>query len=251
MKFVSKTDIGLVRTENQDRVWVGYIKDDVIMAIVCDGMGGENAGGVASEMAMDIFSDRMHKGLRNDIDGNSLRNLMITSIDAANTLVYEKASDPEMQGMGTTCVAVVIQGQRAYIINVGDSRAYCITKDGRINQITKDHTMVRMLVEQGKISEDEVQEHPHRNYITRAVGAREDISVDYFEIDISSIDKILLCSDGLSGYLDEGKILDIIKRHDIDAASDALIDKANECGGYDNITVVLISNEKNGSDLNG
>lgn len=251
MKFVSKTDIGRVRTENQDRVWVGYLKDDVIMAVVCDGMGGEKAGGVASGMTMEIFSERMQKGFRNDIDGNSLRNLMITSIEAANTLVYEKASNPEMQGMGTTCVAVVIRGHRAYIINVGDSRAYCISKDGGISQITKDHTMVRMLVDQGEISEDEVQEHPQRNYITRAVGAREDISVDYFEIDISNSDKILLCSDGLSGYLDEEKILRIISTHDINAASDALINKANERGGYDNITVVLISNEKNGSDLNG
>lgn len=251
MKFVSKTDIGRVRTENQDRVWVGYLKDDVIMAVVCDGMGGEKAGGVASGMTMEIFSERMQKGFRNDIDGNSLRNLMITSIEAANTLVYEKASNPEMQGMGTTCVAVVIRGHRAYIINVGDSRAYCISKDGGISQITKDHTMVRMLVDQGEISEDEVQEHPQRNYITRAVGAREDISVDYFEIDISNSDKILLCSDGLSGYLDEEKILRIISAHDINAASDALINKANERGGYDNITVVLISNEKNGSDLNG
>lgn len=251
MKFVSKTDIGRVRTENQDRVWVGYLKDDVIMAVVCDGMGGEKAGGVASGMTMEIFSERMQKGFRNDIDGNSLRNLMITSIEAANTLVYEKASNPEMQGMGTTCVAVVIRGHRAYIINVGDSRAYCISKDGSISQITKDHTMVRMLVDQGEISEDEVQEHPQRNYITRAVGAREDISVDYFEIDISNSDKILLCSDGLSGYLDEEKILRIISAHDINAASDALINKANERGGYDNITVVLISNEKNGSDLNG
>lgn len=251
MKFVSKTDIGRVRTENQDRVWVGYLKDDVIMAVVCDGMGGEKAGGVASGMTMEIFSERMQKGFRNDIDGNSLRNLMITSIEAANTLVYEKANNPEMQGMGTTCVAVVIRGHRAYIINVGDSRAYCISKDGGISQITKDHTMVRMLVDQGEISEDEVQEHPQRNYITRAVGAREDISVDYFEIDISNSDKILLCSDGLSGYLDEEKILRIISTHDINAASDALINKANERGGYDNITVVLISNEKNGSDLNG
>lgn len=251
MKFVSKTDIGRVRTENQDRVWVGYLKDDVIMAVVCDGMGGEKAGGVASGMTMEIFSERMQKGFRNDIDGNSLRNLMITSIEAANTLVYEKANNPEMQGMGTTCVAVVIRGHRAYIINVGDSRAYCISKDGSISQITKDHTMVRMLVDQGEISEDEVQEHPQRNYITRAVGAREDISVDYFEIDISNSDKILLCSDGLSGYLDEEKILRIISTHDINAASDALINKANERGGYDNITVVLISNEKNGSDLNG
>ena len=95
------------------------------------------------------------------------------------------------------------------------------------------------------------EKFPQRNYITRAVGAREDISVDYFEIDISNSDKILLCSDGLSGYLDEEKILRIISAHDINAASDALINKANERGGYDNITVVLISNEKNGSDLNG
>lgn len=251
MKFVSKTDIGLVRTENQDRVWAGYIKNDIIMAIVCDGMGGENAGGVASEMTMDIFSDRMQKGFRNDIDANSIRNLMITSIEAANTLVYEKADNPDMQGMGTTCVAVVIKGHRAYIINVGDSRAYCISKDGGINQITKDHTMVRMLVEQGKISEDEVQEHPQRNYITRAVGAKKNISVDYFEIDITSIDKILLCSDGLSGYLNEEQILEVISRYEINEASDELINKANEHGGYDNITVVLISNEENGSDLNG
>lgn len=251
MKFVSRTDIGLVRTENQDRVWVGYIKDDVIMAVVCDGMGGENAGGVASEMAMDIFSDRMKNGFREDIDGNSLRNLMISSIEAANALIYDKSGEPDMKGMGTTCVAVVIYEQRAYIINVGDSRAYCICKDGSINQITKDHTMVRMLVEQGKISEDEVEEHPQRNYITRAVGAREDISVDYFEIDISLGDKILLCSDGLSGYLDEKNILDIVGQSNIFTASEDLINKANDRGGYDNITVVLISNEKNGSDLNG
>ena len=140
MKCFSKTDIGLVRSENQDRVWTGSLDEEAVAIILCDGMGGENAGSVASQMTIDFMSDRIRKGFRSNINRNYIRNLLITSVTAANSLVYDKAiSETDKYGMGTTCVAGIIYNNRAYIINVGDSRAYLIFDDS-MQQITKDHT---------------------------------------------------------------------------------------------------------------
>ncbi len=241
MKVFSKSDIGKKRTENQDRVWSGALSEDAVAVILCDGMGGENAGGLASQMTIDFISDRINKGFRTDINRNSLRNLLITSVNAANSLVYDKArSGEEYKGMGTTCVCAVINQDRAYIINIGDSRAYHIFDDN-IQQITKDHTYVRKLIEDGQITEEESKKHPDRNCITRAVGAEANITPDYFELDLYEDSILLLCSDGLHAYGDDIKIAEIIVNNPINKSCDLLIDYALETGGRDNITVAVVA----------
>ena len=240
MKCFSKTDIGLKRSENQDRVWTDTLEDDAVAVILCDGMGGENAGSVASEMTVEFMSDRIRKGFRGNINRNFIRNLLITSVTAANSLVFDRASrEQDKFGMGTTCVAGIIYASRAYIINVGDSRAYHIFDDN-IQQITKDHTYVRKLVERGEITEEESRSHPDRNRITRAVGAERNITPDYFEIDLEEGNILLFSSDGLHAYGDDAEIAEIIVNNPIARSCDLLIDYALANGGRDNVSVAVV-----------
>lgn len=242
MKYFSKSDIGLVRTENQDRVWTGVLgeNEEAVALVVCDGMGGENAGSCASQMTIDLMRQRLESGFRPSNNRNFIRNLLITSVTAANSLVYERANiEPDKHGMGTTCVAAIICDERAYIINVGDSRCYHIF-DESIQQITKDHTVIRRLIERGEITEEESKTHPRRNSITRAVGAAREITPDYFEIDLEQGHCLLLCSDGLHSYGDDAEIAGIIVNNPIQKCCDLLIDYALANGGRDNTTVALI-----------
>ena len=240
MKCFSKTDIGLKRSENQDRVWTGILEDDAVAVILCDGMGGENAGSVASQMTVDFMADRIRKGFRANISRNFIRNLHITSVTAANSLAFDRASkEADQFGMGTTCVAGIIYGNRAYIINVGDSRAYHIFDDS-IQQITKDHTYVRKLIERGEITEQESRVHPDRNKITRAVGAERSITPDYFEIDLEEGNILLFSSDGLHSYGDDAEIAEIVVNNPIAKTCDLLIDYALGNGGRDNVSVAVV-----------
>ena len=242
MKYFSKSDIGLVRTENQDRVWTGVLgeNEEAVALVVCDGMGGENAGSCASQMTIDLMRERLESGFRPSNNRNFIRNLLITSVTAANSLVYERANiELDKQGMGTTCVAAIVCDERAYIINVGDSRCYHIF-DESIQQITKDHTVIRRLIERGEITEEESKTHPRRNSITRAVGAAREITPDYFEIDLEQGNCLLLCSDGLHSYGDDAEIAGIIVNNPIQKCCDLLIDYALANGGRDNATVALI-----------
>lgn len=242
MKYYSKSDIGLTRAENQDRVWIGTLgeNEEAVALVVCDGMGGENAGSFASQMAIDLISERIKNGFRSSNNRNFIRNLLITSVTAANSLVYDRArTDKDKLGMGTTCVAAIVYNQRAYIINVGDSRAYHIFDDN-IQQITKDHTQIRRLIEKGEITEEESKTHPQRNCITRAVGASRDITPDYFELDMEENDILMLCSDGLHSYGDDGEIAGIIINNPLHKCCDMLINYVLNNGGRDNITVALV-----------
>lgn len=240
MKCFSKTDIGLIRSENQDRVWTSQLEDDAVAVILCDGMGGENAGSVASQMTIDFMSDRILKGFRSNISRNYIRNLLITSVTAANSLVFDKAaSERDKAGMGTTCVAAIVYNNRAYIINVGDSRAYQIYDDN-MQQITKDHTYVRRLVERGEITEAESRVHPDRNRITRAVGAEKTITPDYFEIDMDEGNILLFSSDGLHSYGEDEEIAEIIVNNPINKSCDLLVDYALANGGRDNVSVAVV-----------
>ncbi len=240
MKCFSKTDIGLKRSENQDRVWADSLGEDAVAVILCDGMGGENAGSVASQMTIDFMADRIRKGFRPNISRNYIRNLLITSVTAANSLVYDKAKrEPDKAGMGTTCVAGVVYGGRAYIINVGDSRAYHIYGD-TMQQITKDHTYVRSLVERGEITEEESRVHPDRNRITRAVGAERTITPDYFEIDLEEGSILLFSSDGLHSYGEDIEIAELVVSSPIGRVCDLLVDYALGNGGRDNVSVAVV-----------
>ncbi|HCJ40739.1 Stp1/IreP family PP2C-type Ser/Thr phosphatase [uncultured Ruminococcus sp.] len=236
------TDIGLNREENQDRVRVESLGENICIAAVCDGMGGAASGGVASQLAVDKFIGRVQENFRPDMNENSIRNLLLNAVHYANTCVYEKSiEDIDKNGMGTTCVAALVNGKNIFVVNVGDSRAYLLKKDG-ISQITSDHTYVETLVQSGKISADAAKVHPMRNVITRAVGVEPDVEVDYFECYESDNFAVVLCSDGLSGYCSDEFIYYTVFGNNLDEAVKKLIDYSNECGGRDNITAAIIAN---------
>ena len=240
--LASKSDIGRKRDENQDRVKCGFLGENISLTVVCDGMGGALSGGVASEEAVNVIYQRISAGFRPEAGANSIRNLMLTAVHAANTIVYEKSKeDIDKNGMGTTCVAALVCGKHCYVVNVGDSRCYLMT-EGKIRQVTTDHTYVRMLYEQGLIAEDEMKTHQMRSVITRAVGVEADLEVDYFEFEPEGNFTLLLCSDGLSNYCSNEIIYGFVFGKNLDHAVTDLINYANEQGGKDNITVALVAN---------
>ena len=238
----SNTDKGKVREENQDRVETRFLGDNMSVAIVCDGMGGAASGAVASQLAVDTIAHRVVDSFRPDMKPNSIRNLLLTSVHAANTVVYEKSrEDIDKNGMGTTCVAALVVNKCIYVVNVGDSRAYILTDSG-IKQITTDHTYVEMLRQSGQITDEEAKNHHMKNVITKAVGVEPDVEVDYFELEEWGNFSIVLCSDGLSNYCSDDFIYETVFGKNLDEAIKTLINYANESGGRDNITAAIIAN---------
>lgn len=237
-----RTHIGPIRRENQDNFFIKQFDDNTTMAIVCDGMGGASCGKEASELAVNTISQRILNGYNAKMEINSIKNLLITSVTASNSIVYsESVKNENKNGMGTTCVATIIKDNVVSIASVGDSRAYLINTKG-ITQITNDHTYVEMLFEQGKISKEDMTKHKMRHYITKAIGTEKEIEVDYFEIEIEKDWIILLCTDGLSNYCSDEMIFNFVYQNDISQACDSLVEYVNTHGGKDNITVVIIKN---------
>ena len=237
MKSCSMTDIGMCRKMNQDYFYaskapVGNLPN---LFIVADGMGGHNAGEYASMHSIDTIVETAE----NSSDLQPAK-ILEHAIQKANQKLIEKAAeDTSMWGMGTTVVAAVILGGRLYTANVGDSRLYLI-KD-RMIQITRDHSFVEEMVRRGEIDREAARNHPDKNIITRAVGAVEEIEIDFFETELEPGDRILLCSDGLTNMVEDDEINRIIKeRRDISGAAEELVQTANQNGGRDNITVILI-----------
>ena len=240
MRFRSGTDIGLKREENQDAVRCEYFGHN-ILAVVCDGMGGERAGKEASSLAIDEFFQHFSEGYSENLDDEEIRNLLITSISAANTVIYTRARlDFKNFGMGTTCVAAYVTADKAYIVNVGDSRAYLIADNG-LHRITTDHNVSTLLYEQGKITEEEIDNHPQRHMRVRAVGVEKTVAADTFTLDYEDKISLLLCSDGLSGYCSDDEIYGVIAKVPFDDVAQELINLALNKGGRDNVTVAVIA----------
>lgn len=240
MKTVCATDIGLVRKENQDMVRADMLGDNVF-AVVCDGMGGERSGKKASQTAINAVFESFLSEYKSDAMHDQIKNWLINSISAANSKVYNTAkNDPKSFGMGTTCVAAFVTPDTIYIANAGDSRAYLVA-DGKITQLTNDHTYARMLFERGDIQEHEISSHPQRNMLTKAVGVEKSITPDYFEAIHNRNFKVMLCSDGLSGFCSSEEMLEILLNDDIQKASDDLVKLAISKGGRDNITLAIIA----------
>ena len=238
MKTYSIADIGRRRTMNQDYVYaseqpVGNLKN---LLIVADGMGGHNAGDLASRYTVEL----MVEYITNEKDEKRPVSLLSSAIHHANELVMEKArSAKEYEGMGTTIVAATVTDGCLYVANVGDSRLYLIRKD--IRQITKDHSLVEEMVRSGKLKREEARNHPNKNVITRAVGVEKEVNIDFFDLRIRKGDKILLCSDGLSNMLEDNEIREIVTSGgDVEERARKLITAANQNGGKDNISVVLV-----------
>lgn len=240
MRIFSKTDAGVVRTLNDDSFLHGYLEGGSVWAVVCDGIGGFNGGAVASSCATQVIGQKLSSGFRKGMSGNSLRNLLNTAIVSANINILDKAmEDRALDGMGTTVVAAVICDGFVHIAYAGDSRAYLISQNS-VQRLTDDHSVVRAMIDCGQLTESEARNHPRRNLITRALGIDENIDVDYCECPYSLGDKLLLCTDGLSNYVDEAKILEITNTSAVENLPAALIDYANKMGGADNATAVII-----------
>ena len=240
MKIFSKTDKGKVRADNQDAFFAGRISDSAVFAVVCDGMGGANAGSVASENAVRHISEYIIKSYRNEMSADELETLVRNAVISANIELYDMSvNDPLLLGMGTTAVIALVKDGETVIANVGDSRIYLVNEE--IRQLTRDHSVVQSLIESGKITPEDAKVHPRKNVITRAIAAEENVTPDSAVIKLNYGDSLLLCTDGLSNYLDDGDILNIFKNTDISAVPEALIARANSNGGGDNITVVTLT----------
>ncbi len=236
------SDMGRVRNENQDKICAGFLSENAALAVVCDGMGGEASGSVASDLAANQIYRRISEGYQQGMKPNSIRNLMITAVQAANSIVYEKScEDIEKNGMGTTCVAVLVEDKTAYIVNVGDSRAYMMD-DGGIRQISDDHTYVNELYKHGEITFEEMQNHKMKYIITRAVGVEPKVEADYFEVEETGNFAVFLCTDGLTAYCHPQLIYESVFNKNLDKGVSDLIDYCNACGGKDNISAAVIAN---------
>ena len=234
MKIVAKTDKGLVRENNQDAYAVGELPGEVAWAVVCD-------GNIASALAVKVISDKITSSYNEKMRDSSIKNLLDSAITAANIEVYDMAySRPDLKGMGTTVVAVVVRDNVAHIAHAGDSRAYIVNKDG-VEQITVDHSLVQNLVDRGEITKEEAEHHPNKNVITRALGVDKRIDVDFSEVDLQENETLILCTDGLSNCVNNAEIADDIKDGQYYAFADRLVKRANKNGGNDNITVVAIA----------
>ena len=240
MRIFSKTDKGRVRSDNQDAYFAGRISDNAVFAVVCDGMGGANAGNVASENAVRHISEYIIRSYRDSMDITELEKTVRNAVTSANIELFDmSASEQSLSGMGTTAVIALIRDGEAVIANVGDSRIYLVNEN--IKQLTRDHSVVQSLIESGKITPEDAKYHPRKNVITRAIGAEGSVTADSSVIRLNRGDSLLLCTDGLSNYLDDNEILGVFKNTDISAVPEALVEKANLNGGGDNITVVTLS----------
>ena len=243
MKVCGKTDVGLRRHENQDTFAVEQ-GEKLLIAVVCDGMGGAEGGQIASSLAVETFMKEIRAQLRADMTAGQLRELASFCVAKANTAVYQRAlQDPAYQGMGTTLVSAVAGERDAVICNIGDSRAYLI-HNGEMTRITHDHSVVQTLVENGDITAEEARTHPNRNLITRALGPDETTLCDAFDVSFAHGDKILLCTDGLVVTATDEEICRIVcadKR--AEEKLDDLIALAKAQGAPDNVTAVLVEHE--------
>lgn len=233
MKAVGNCVIGMRRTNNEDAI---YINEQKNLYLVADGMGGCNAGEVASSTAISAFVEAME----NAENGETLDKMMNAVVEC-NKKVYQKSRENiEFLDMGTTLVAVTIENGKMFVVHVGDSRVY-LFRENNLQQITTDHSYVMELVKIGSITREEAEVHPKRNIITRAIGIREDVEADTVIEDIKQGDKILLCTDGLSNMVSKAEMAKIlIEQCSTEEKVKKLIALANEKGGLDNISLILI-----------
>jgi protein phosphatase len=239
------TDVGRTRPHNEDYV-SHFVPTDPqqhsakgSIFLVADGMGGHQAGEVASRQAVDMVIQQYYGDTEHDV-GSSL----VRAFRAANRAIHEQAqADPSKAGMGTTLVAAVVLGRKVYIANVGDSRAYTINRGG-IDQITVDHSWVEEQMQAGLLTAEQARRHPQRNLVTRALGSRPSVEVDLFEGQMGEHDTLLLCSDGLTTHLEDPELEAAIRQYPPQEAAQFLVDTANKRGGGDNITVLIVRGRK-------
>ena len=235
------SDTGCVRKQNQDSYHIEQIDKNTLLGIVCDGMGGAKSGNIASTLAVDVFVQEIRRCYKSSMDQEKIDQMLMSAAKLANFTVYDQSLQiEEFDGMGTTLVAVLIKGKKATVINVGDSRAYGIDADG-IHQITKDHSLVQMMVDKGELTPERAKTYPGKNFITRAIGTEPIIISDLFHRNLAKGDFILLCSDGLSNMMDDQEILfEVVHGVNKQHCCQRLLNIAQNRGAPDNVTSVLI-----------
>ena len=240
MQVFAKTDIGRERKINEDFYYISEAEDKIKLFILADGMGGYNAGEVASKMAVEAVKEYIYKHFQKNKDSKEkIENLLREAIEYANNVVYKKSqSQKELNGMGTTLDVCLIYNSKVYIGHVGDSRVYRIRKEF-MRRITRDHSYVQTLIEDGTITKEEAFHHPKKNMLTKALGCMEKVEPDIYTKTFIKDDIILMSSDGLTNMIKEDEIYNTIKQ-DKENATENLVKQANDNGGYDNITVVII-----------
>ena len=250
MTYYGITNTGLVRTNNEDNFATVNLASNACLLVVCDGMGGLSFGEEASRISIDTFLNKVKNSISPFVTADKLSmlsdsmvsNILLGAISSANTHVIKRAIErnESIGVMGSTLVGIMVIDNTAFIVNIGDSRAY-ILSCGVLSQVTKDHSYVRMLLDDGLITDEQAKVHPKRNVITRAIGVSYDVEPDLYKLNLEKGSRVLLCSDGLTGYFSTEGIAEILKTEDdLHKACDGLVTGAIAGGGGDNITVVVL-----------
>ncbi len=241
LKAVGKTDIGRRRKANQDAFVIEPLEDGAFLVVLCDGMGGEHGGNVASQKAVEIITRLVKKNYRGELSDISVKSVLQSAVAGANAVVYDIGKkDEALSGMGTTMEVALVAGRVYYCAHIGDSRIYKASSRG-LEQLSRDHTVVQSLIDQGRISREQAATHPQRHLITRVLGVAGSVVPDYWQDELAAEEKLLLCSDGLTNHLSNQAILEAVTSLSPEDGVEKLIAEANRCGGSDNITVVVIS----------
>ena len=242
MEFVAKTDVGLRRSNNEDSYFAKKYSDEVSLYIVADGLGGYEGGEIASRLLTIKMSRYFEEHLNDDLKDESIvSDILLTALDKINSEIYKmEKSSPKYNGMGTTIVLVAVIYNKVYYLSVGDSRLYYISNDrNSIKQITEDDTYVNTLLKTNAIEQKDVENHPQKHVLTKAIGVFKDIKTELHALNETS-GYLLLCTDGLTNMLDDEAILQVLQMKKFENTADEYIKKANENGGVDNTTVVVI-----------
>ncbi len=240
MEAYGQTDIGKIRLNNEDSFFLTLekIKKFENLFIIADGMGGHNAGEIASQEAIKRLIEFI---LEREVVGSDFGGFLKRATEHANYQTYIKSvKNKGLKGMGTTITAITINGDKVFGTHVGDSRLYYFRND-ELNQVTMDHTFIQEMVRSGRLTDEEAKGHPNRNMVTRAVGIGANVEVDTFELEIGKSDILLICSDGLSGMVSNEEISEILATNDtIEQKTQKLVQQALNNGGEDNVTVILV-----------
>lgn len=247
MRAAHKSDVGKIRPINEDRAAVNLGLNGWTVAIVADGMGGHQAGDIASQIAIDVIQNELQT-LSSELSLNECEQRIRDAIRAANRAIFEQSQlDIKHRGMGTTVVACAATENHIILSHIGDSRAYLISSNGEIRQLTEDHSLVNELVKSGQITKEEADHHPRRNVLTQALGTELDIHIESSVVNWTENEQLMLCSDGLSNMVTLDQMKAILLSHESpEWKVDQLIEQALESGGDDNITVVILANEQSG-----
>ena len=242
MQYWGLTDPGCVRPQNQDAYHMEQLDRNTVICVVCDGMGGAKSGNIASSLAVDVFVQEVRRTWTSSMKQEKINLMLHSAVKLANFTVFDQSQQfEEFDGMGTTLVAVLVHNRHVTVAHVGDSRAYRINADG-IWQITRDHSLVQMMVERGELTQEMARTYPGKNFITRAIGTEPIVACDVANMELSKGEFLLLCSDGLSNVLDDQEILfEVVHGVHKEDCCQRLLDIAKNRGAPDNVTSVLIA----------